>query len=203
MGYFSKRHKIRVLKEFARKTFHVLAGLFVIIGFSELSKYSTKETAMFAVYALLIAYIFFESLRLSYAPYITKLISKLLRKREYTKPSTSIDFLISFIIVFSIAREDVALAAFFMLVFGDMIAAVFGTLFGKTKLWYNKTYVGTIAGLAANLIVGYLVLNGDIKLFIPMAIVASTVELFTIKLDDNLTIPLVTGFVGQLLVVLI
>jgi dolichol kinase len=87
-----------------------------------------------------------------------------------------------------------------MAVLGDFFAALVGRFFGKTKLYKNKTLVGTIAGFAANLGVAYLLLPNMHLINIPMAFVATFVELFTRKIDDNLTVPLFAGFVGQLIV---
>ncbi|MBT3864855.1 hypothetical protein HOE67_03030 [Candidatus Peregrinibacteria bacterium] len=183
----------------ARKFWHVVTMLFIIFGYFFLVETYSKEVGLFAVYGLLLAFMLFEGIRLSYVPYITKLVGILLRKHEYEKPSSPINFLAAFIIVFSLVEPIVALAAMLMLVFGDMMAAVIGVLFGETKLFGKKTYVGTLAGLAANLIVGFVVLADRPVLFIAMAIVATAVELFTNKLDDNLTIPLTTAFVGQII----
>jgi len=43
-------------------------------------------------------------------------------------------------------------------------------------------------------------LPGLLVVVLPMAVVATVVELFTSKLDDNLTVPLFAGFVGQMIV---
>jgi len=57
-----------------------------------------------------------------------------------------------------------------------------------------------VAGFVANLAVGFVVLPQFFYIVVPMAVVASFVELITNKLDDNLTVPLFAGFMGQLIV---
>ena len=57
-----------------------------------------------------------------------------------------------------------------------------------------------MAGLLANLVVGILILPDFVLLVMAMAFVATFVELITNKLEDNLTVPLFAGFVGQMIV---
>jgi len=203
MGYFSRKHKIKLLKEMARKTFHVFAGLFVIFGYAYLLRFFEKEVALMFVYGLLLAYIAFEGIRLSQVSWLNRFLGVLLRQKEMTRPTNSINFLLAFIIIFGLVDFDIAMAAFLMLVFGDMISALMGVAFGETKLFGEKTYVGTLSGLCVNMIVGVIVLSGSPHLFIPMALTATVVELFSINVDDNLTIPLSSAFVGYLIVLLV
>ena len=87
-----------------------------------------------------------------------------------------------------------------MTVFGDLFSALVGKTFGKAIIYNTKTYVGTIAGLLANVGVGILILPEVIWLVVVMGVVASFTELVTNKMDDNLTVPLFTGFAAQMLV---
>jgi dolichol kinase len=94
----------------------------------------------------------------------------------------------------------VAASAMLMAVFGDFFAALMGKFLGKTKIYKSKTFVGTFSCFIANLGVAYLVLPGMHLINIPMAIVATVVELFSSKIDDNLSVPIFAGFVGQIIV---
>ena len=87
-----------------------------------------------------------------------------------------------------------------MTVFGDLVASLTGVAFGSKKIFKNKSYIGTSCGLIANIAVGYIVMPQHSEIIIPMAVTASFVEMVTKKLDDNLTVPLFAGFVGQLVV---
>jgi dolichol kinase len=200
MGFFSKRRKKRVIKEYSRKAFHVLAGFVLVSGYYFLMTTYSKELALLAVLAVLLGYMVFESIRLSYVPWINRVVGVLFRKHEYEKPSSPVNFLMAFIICFALFEFEIALVAVLMLIFGDMISAVMGVTFGKTKLYGDKTYVGTLSGFAMNILVGYAVLgNGNWEVFVGMAVVATVVELFTTRLDDNMTVPLATVFIGHLL----
>lgn len=196
MGFLARHHKVRILKELARKSFHILAGLFIVFGYSYVADNYSKMVGLLCIYVLLLAYIIFEHIRLEYSTGITAIIGVLLRRKEKNNVTASINFLIGSLILFSMFDFKIGFTAMLMLVFGDMSAAVFGLLFGEKKLWRNRTYVGTLAGFAANLIVGFVVLGDYPVIYIPMAVTATLAELFTTKLDDNLTMSLFGGFAG-------
>jgi len=71
--------------------------------------------------------------------------------------------------------------------------------FGRKKIFHKKTLEGFTAGLVMSLLIGFVIMPEEWKIFLPMALTASLVELWTGKLDDNLTVPLAAGFVGQML----
>ncbi|MFA7685473.1 MAG: phosphatidate cytidylyltransferase, partial [Candidatus Gracilibacteria bacterium] len=104
--------------------------------------------------------------------------------------------------IISFATFDywIAFIAVSMTVFGDLAAALFGKAFGTTKIYGNKSVIGTLGGFLMNMIVGFLALPHMFIVFAPMAVVASFVEVFTRKMDDNLTVPLFAGFLGQMIV---
>jgi dolichol kinase len=124
----------------------------------------------------------------------------ILRDRERNNIAGSIFFIISTIIAFSVFDYQIALLALLMTVFGDLVSALVGIKFGKHKIFRKKTLEGFTAGFLMNMLVGWLFIPEQIVVFVLMAFVASLVELFTGKLDDNLTVPLFAGFVGQMLV---
>ena len=85
--------------------------------------------------------------------------------------------------------------------FGDMIAAVIGQKYGHVIIFKKKTLVGAMSELTINLIIGFIVLvtYTNIYTILAMAFVATIVESLVETLDDNLMVPLFTGFIGQLL----
>ncbi len=85
-----------------------------------------------------------------------------------------------------------------MTTFGDMVAALVGKRYGTTLMYRNKTWAGFLAELGTNLIVGFLILD-SIYVILGMAIVATIVETLVDELDDNLLIPIFSGFAGQII----
>lgn len=124
----------------------------------------------------------------------------LFRRHEKDNVSSAVFMVVSCIICFAAFDYWVAVVALFMTVFGDLFSALIGKTFGKMTLYNSKTYIGTLAGFAANILVGFLILPELFFLILPMAVVASFTELITNKMDDNLTVPLFAGFAGQMLV---
>ncbi len=188
-----------LVKEFARKAVH-LSGLSIVVGYTLLLNYFSQRVAILAMTALLILLLEVEHIRVEHKPKMANAINGLLRRHEQNNISGAVFLVISCVICFSAFDYWIAVAAMFMCVFGDLFAALFGKIFRTKKIHNNKTWPGTIAGLVTNVTVGMLVLPSSALLIIPMAITASVVEFITNKLDDNLTVPLFAGFVGQMIV---
>ena len=193
------KHK-SLMWELLRKTAH-LSGLLIVVGYTLMMNYFSTKIALLAITVLLLILIQVEHVRLEHKPKIISLFQDLFRKHEKDNISGAVFMVISCIICFAAYFYWVAFLALFMTVFGDLFAALFGKAFGKKILYNHKTLVGTLAGLIANITVGLLILPNFIELVIPMAFTASFVEFITNKMDDNLTVPLFAGFVGQVLVI--
>lgn len=188
-----------LFRELARKTFH-LSSVLILVGYTLLLNYTSPRVAMLAMTTLLLILLEVEYVRLEHKPRIAEVFHVFLRHHERTRISSAVFLVISCIISFATFDYWVAFLAVSMTVFGDLAAAIMGKSFGKTKIYMNKSVVGTLACLLMNMVVGILSLPGLLILFAPMAVIATFVELFTRKMDDNLTVPLFSGFVGQMIV---
>ena len=87
-----------------------------------------------------------------------------------------------------------------MTIFGDMAAAIFGIAFGKhwIKGLHNRAWEGVIAQFIVDVIIAMMILN-DLTISIVMAFVATFVETTFDHVDDNLSIPLFSGLIAQLI----
>ena len=112
------------------------------------------------------------------------------------KEGGQVFFLIGAIIALAVFDFDIALAAILMTVFGDMAAALIGKRFGKIWLAKDRALEGILAELVVDLVIGYLILGPTIIVLV-MALTATIVETIVRKMDDNLVIPLFSGFNGQ------
>ena len=148
---------------------------------------------------ILIIFLVLEYFRLELGwkmPYFSQFI----RPKEEHRMYGVVYFLSATIICLAVFDPAIALAALLMTTFGDMVAALAGKKWGTTILFRNKTTVGFSAELIVNLIVGFVVLSNlpaAIYIIIGMAVTATAVETLVDELDDNLLIPLFSGFVGQ------
>lgn len=178
----------------------------IIVGYTFLHFYFSPRIGILALTALLLLLIEIEYFRVDYQTWIgnkiTQLLSRLfiLRRHERTNITGAIFFIISSIIVFSAFDYQIALLALLLTVFGDLASAIMGIAFGERKIFRNKSYIGTLSGLLVNITIGWIILKDFPLIFGAMAVTASFVETITQKLDDNLTVPLFSGFVGQLIV---
>ena len=192
-------HKSSIFWEFARKAVH-LSSLFIVIGYTLLLNYTSDRVAILTMTGLLLILLKIEYLRVEYKPKIAALFESLFRKHEKNNISGAVFMVISCIICFSAFEYWVAFLALFMAIFGDLFSALIGRAIGKIKIYKKKTLEGTIAGLVANSIVGYLIMPDYFVLIISMSLAATVMELLTNKLDDNLTVPVFAGFIGQMVV---
>ncbi|MCK4904320.1 MAG: phosphatidate cytidylyltransferase [Candidatus Marinimicrobia bacterium] len=128
-----------------------------------------------------------------------KLFNGMLRSHELEGKLTGASYVLigSFISV-AIFPKEIAILALLFAAIGDTVAALYGRKFGKIRIW-NKTLEGSIVGLIACFI---------ITLFFPQipniikfsgAFAAMFIELLPINIDDNLRIPLLSGFVMYIL----
>ena len=96
---------------------------------------------------------------------------------------------------------DIASVSILMLIFGDTTATLFGLRFGRIYLTKDKALEGIIAEFVVDIIIGLLLLPYFIA--IPMALVATLSESFIRKINDNLTVPIFSSLIGQIMRLLV
>ncbi len=89
--------------------------------------------------------------------------------------------------------RKVAVISLLFLSISDNLASIVGKLFGKTKLFKNKTLEGFLAFLIVSFIITLFFQELSIKKKIIISLFASFVELFSGTIDDNFTVPLLTA----------
>jgi len=102
-------------------------------------------------------------------------------------------------------EKELAIVCLSFLILGDMFAAIIGKKFGRTKIIANKSLEGSLACFAACLVIGLFVAwlfptHLTPQIIAIGALTATIVELFSLGIDDNLTIPLISGLVMQILI---
>ena len=192
--------------EIGRKIIHitiliVLAAYFIIQDSMVSAGYTAvlaKQVALLSLVALLIIFLILEYLRLELG-WRMPFFSQFIRPKEQNRMYGVIYFLSATIISLAVFNKEIALAALLMTTFGDMVAALIGKKYGTTLIYRNKTWAGFLAEMGTNLVVGFLVLD-SIYVILGMAIVATVVETLVDELDDNLLIPILSGFAGQIII---
>jgi|SRR3989338_60364 len=155
-----------------------------------------KQVALLFLVALLILFLILEYLRLE-LNWKMPFFSQFIRAKEQNRMYGVVYFLSATIISLAVFHPKIALTALLMTTFGDMAAALIGKKYGATLIYRNKTWAGFLAELVTNLAVGFLILD-NIYIILGMAFVATIVETLVDELDDNLLIPIFSGFAGQI-----
>lgn len=184
-------------KELARKAVHLLSIFFIIIFVVVSKSYGTK-LALLALVLLLVFLMEIDYVRVELGKKIP-FISRFFRRKERNKHGGQVFFLIGAIISLAAFDFRIAISALLMTTFGDMAAALIGKRFGKTWITKDRAIEGILAEFMVDVILGYIILGNWIVLLV-MAITATIVETAISKLDDNLMIPLFSGFNGQMAV---
>ncbi|MBN2287759.1 MAG: hypothetical protein JXQ83_00405 [Candidatus Glassbacteria bacterium] len=159
-------------------------------------------------------------------PLLSWLWDNFRREKEEEHMGAEIYTMLGVIVALAVFDLRVAVAAIMMTVFGDLTACLVGMRFGSIRpaAFRGKSVEGAAVALVANLAVGFIFLRtcagGSVWwwqamqdpewLFsgagfgeplwpvIPvMALAAAAVELLISKINDNLTIPVISGLAGQ------
>ncbi len=190
--------KTKLMFELKRKAVHILALLFLAI-YIIVRRYSGKGIALLSLTLILILFLildYFRIIRKKKIPFF----HIFWRESERSRLGGNVYFIMGTVVSFAIFDFWIALTALLMTVFGDTAAALFGIKFGKIflKSNKNKTWEGATAELVVNLLIGLLLLH-NLAVAIGMALAATLVETFFTKVDDNFAVPIISGFIGELL----
>ncbi len=182
--------------EIGRKIIHITI-LIVLAAYFFIQDRMGKQIALLFLVAVLILFLILEYFRLELG-WRMPFFSQFIRPKEENRMYGVIYFLSATVISLAVFDPKIALAALLMTTFGDMTAALVGKRYGTTLIYRNKTWAGFIGELIVNLIVGFIILD-RIYVILGMAIVATIVETLVDELDDNLLIPIFSGFIGQII----
>ncbi len=204
-------------RELARKFVH-LFSIFILFVYFIAADFFDRNIALLILVLVLIVSLEFEYLRIEIGrkiPFFNYLWKYLRRKKEKGKLGGEVFFLIGSILVLSIFDIRIAMAAILMTTFGDMAAALIGKKFGKhyLKLLKDRAWEGIFAEFIVDIIIGFIIfiavgsgLIYDLKIWmviLVMALTATFVETIIYKMDDNLLIPIFSGFNGQIVLLLL
>mgnify|MGYP003962131827 CR=1 FL=1 len=206
----------RLIRELQRKGFH-FSGLIIPLVYYLGLRFSipgsekpwlTKETATWIVGIGTGIYLVIEMVRLT-DPTANRLFVRLfrvvLRRQEVQGLTGTAYYLYGAFLSMLLFPPIVAIVAMMFLVFGDFAAALVGTSIGRIRIFPPRSLEGSAGCLLACLAVG-LPLLWHVKPVWPVAVgltaagaVAATVsECLPWRMNDNLTIPLVSGFALRL-----
>src|SRR4030042_1161380 len=177
--------------EIRRKIVH-LSTLIIPIGYVWVS----RETVISLVLPLFIALLSVDLLR-HFHPGMASLFRKfffgrVLREEEKPAFMGATYFIFSTILTILLFPKPIAIASILILIVSDTAAALVGKGIGRVRI-FGKTLEGRMAFLITSLVIVWIYphlnrFSGSLA-----ALGATLIEVLPIKINDNLTIPLVAG----------
>jgi acyl phosphate:glycerol-3-phosphate acyltransferase len=158
----------------------------------------TQFTALVIIGCVAIIFILLDIIRFLHKQTNVVLHEKakaLFRKNEFQRFSSMTVFLVAFFITILVFPRAIAITASVFLIFGDTFGKVFGLAFGKHKI-LNKTVEGTLAYYGCMMISGYVLytlLDISPWILILGGLSAPLIELFSMGINDNITVPIISG----------
>jgi dolichol kinase len=204
--------EISFYNEFKRKATHLVA-LAIPIGYFFLPKLlSLMILTPFALGSIVIDIIRLK--RLPLHGFLNRLIGPMLREHEDSNFTGSSYIFIASVLSILLFEKSAALAAISFIILGDIAAALVGRRYGKLKINWNfarpkvktgqnphkrKTFEGSFACLCMCLLVVLIIPGLPLWIGLVGAIVATMVESMPFPIDDNFSVPLISGLVMHVL----
>ncbi len=128
-----------------------------------------------------------------------KIFSPMVRQHEMAGDFTGATYiLLSVCLTVALYDKPIAIAAMAFIIVGDTLAALIGRRFGRHRFG-NKSVEGSLACLAGTVIVAVVVPDLPMGILFFGAVVATIVEALPLNIDDNITVPILSGLLMTLL----
>lgn len=133
-----------------------------------------------------------------------KFFGAVIRSHEVNRVSGMPYYIASSIIAIAVFPKPVAVLSLCYLAFGDPLASLVGILYSKrsVKIFNGKSLHGTAAGYIVCALVTWIFLRSTgmhgldlIRLTLLGGFAGALAEMLPLELDDNFTIPVVSGFI--------
>lgn len=194
---FKKRDDLHLM----RKAWHMATGLLGVSAFY-LTGYPQKNTSYLLLGLAFVAFIV-EFLRLRSEKFnlgVMFFMGPFMREHEKDSMSGFPFYALGTGLALNLFEERIAVLAILFLIFSDPISSLFGIIMGREKILPNKSLQGSLAGMVTCylLTLFYLDFYGvrteeGLAFALIAGIIGAVSELFSIFVDDNLTIPLISG----------
>lgn len=185
-----------------RKLWHISTGsigLFVFISSAESQRFWAFFILAIAVAGFLIDFIRYRILFVNRL--VLTLMGPLMRRSEREGVSGLPFYALGVSLSLFFYTKDIAIVSCMFLVFSDPLSSFFGVLYGKDKILPNKSLQGAVAGFfTCYLITLFYAMNTTtlgthlLVFSIVAGVIGAASELISaFNIDDNLTIPVLSG----------
>ena len=185
-------------QELRRKSIHLLGLIFPI-----LYVFTTQHTAIIGVGCLLAFVLGIELLKVLFPAFramFMRIFSPMLRSQEQKGGLTGATYyLIGSFLCILLFDKTLAIVCLCFLTLGDLFAALIGKQWGRIKLFSRKSLEGSLACFIVCAAVALLIGLHPV-VAIAGALVATLIELLPTGVDDNVTIPVISGLAMHLLI---
>ena len=132
----------------------------------------------------------------------SKIFSSLIRKHEKDGDFTGATYiLLTSCATIALFSKPVAIAALAFIIVGDSFAAVIGRKYGKIKMG-NKSLEGSLGCFLGTVLVAIFAPGIPLTIGLLGAVVATIVEAWPMGVDDNVSVPLISGLAMTMALVL-
>lgn len=184
-----------------RKLWHMGTGLLGLSIYNQMALEPSEMGSVLMGIGIIALVVEFARLNISAVnSLVLKFMKPFMRESERNSLSGFPFYALGAAISLLLFEEKIAILSILFLIFADPISSFFGILYGKDKIIGNKSVQGCIAGFivcySLTFIFGaFLYRPGvDLLLFSVVAgVIGSVSELCSIVIDDNLTIPVLSG----------
>jgi dolichol kinase len=184
--------EITYSSEVRRKLVH-LTSLIIPLGYYF---FPSEAQAKAILLGCMIVAIAVDTARLGeprYRNLLHSLSGQLIRPGEKSNLLGSTCLLISSTITIFIFPKGIAVAALCFLIVGDTVAALVGRRFGRIYVFGRKTLAGSLAMFGSALALGLVIPGTGVRTAVVGAAVAAVVEALPLPVDDNFSIPILSG----------
>ncbi|HEX2896760.1 MAG TPA: hypothetical protein VHP63_01755 [candidate division Zixibacteria bacterium] len=130
------------------------------------------------------------------------ILGKVIRKHEKDGDFTGATYiLLTSCATIALFSKPIAIAALSFIIVGDSFAAVIGRRFGRIR-FSNKTLEGTLGCLLGTVLVALFAPGIPLSVGLLGAVVATLVEAWPLGVDDNVSVPLMSGLAMTMVTIL-
>ncbi len=192
----------------ARSTFHMSSGLVCFVLYQFLLTRWQAELVLLSVLGVFGALELTRRFSGRWNKFLTdRVFHSIARPREFYKVNSSTLYVAALALLTPVFSREAVLCGVLILAFGDPAAAWIGRRWGRVKLYQSKSVVGSLAFVVTGTLVttaflaifySHLSLEQRLLASVMASVAGSAAEVFSHRLDDNLTIPIASVLVAAL-----
>lgn len=189
--------EITYLNESLRKATH-LFGLVIPVGYF----LTNREIALCVLIPIMLFFVLFDTARIrgwSLWAIVEPIWGRMIRPQEMKRYTGASYIMLASVLTIAMFPKMIAVCALTFIIIGDTAGAMIGRKWGKHK-FRNKSYEGSTAFFLSSLIPAAMIPGFPFWIGAVGALIATITEALSGDIDDNLSVPLVSGLAMHLLI---